>query len=85
MKTIVLEHEIFTCDIWTKHLNEFHYLVKEFNWYNVQQELLSYKISSKEKKNLRQSINFESRINVSDKYVITYYYSTGKNFITKMF
>lgn len=50
MKTIVLEHEIFTCDIWTKHLNEFHDLIKEFNWYNVQQELLSYKISSKEKK-----------------------------------
>lgn len=50
MKTIDLEHEIFTCDIWTKHLNEFHYLIKEFNWYNVQQELLSYKISSKEKK-----------------------------------
>lgn len=34
MKTIVLEHEIFTCDIWTKHLNEFHYLIKEFNWKN---------------------------------------------------
>lgn len=63
MKTIVSKHDVFTCVIWTKHMNEFRYLINELNWYNVQPNLLSYKISSKENK-LEQSIYLESSINV---------------------
>lgn len=50
MKTIVLEHEIFTCDIWTKHLNEFHYLIKELTGIMYSKNFCLIKLVLKKKK-----------------------------------